>query len=114
MLKLSLGESDVLMTGDAEAPLEEYLVEKYGEQLDVEILKVGHHGSGGSSSQLFIDAVSPEYSTISAGAENRYGHPTRRVLRRLERASSTIWRTDTQGDILMEIGREGVEVKTDL
>jgi competence protein ComEC len=71
------------MTGDMEIPLEEYLMKKYGALLDVDILKVGHHGSSGSSSQSFLDLVTPKIATISAGAGNSYGHPTMRTLKRL-------------------------------
>jgi len=96
---LSLGGVDVLFTGDMEDDLEKYLIGKYGDLLDAEILKVGHHGSGGSSSQEFLDIVTPELSTISVGADNKYGHPSLRVIRRLERQNSSVWRTDRQGDI---------------
>ncbi len=94
----------VLLTGDAEAELEEYLLQTYGEQLKADILKASHHGSAGASIQEFIDMVSPKYAVFSAGANNNFGHPSLRVIRRLERAGSTIWRTDLQGDIVCEVG----------
>ena len=87
--------------------LEKYLLSTYGEQLDTDILKVGHHGSAGASHQEFVDTVSPEYSVFSAGKGNPFGHPSPRVEKRLERASSTIWRTDLQGDITAEINEDG-------
>jgi competence protein ComEC len=103
VLLLSYAETTVLLPGDAEAPLEAYLLQAYGEQLDVDILKVGHHGSAGSSAPEFLDIVSPDHAIISSGAGNSYGHPSRRVLKRLDRVSSTIWRTDQNGDILVSI-----------
>lgn len=107
VMKISVGEIDFLLTGDAEHELEEYIVATYDEQLHAEVYKASHHGSGGSSIQSLVDVVQPLHTVFSAGRENTFGHPSRRVIRRVERASSTVWRTDTQGDILMSI-TEGV------
>ena len=98
---LSYGDIDMLFTGDAEKEVEQYLVDTYGSELDVEVLKVGHHGSNTSSIDPFVAEVTPEHAVISSGKENKYGHPSPRVLKRLERAHSTIWRTDIQGDIIL-------------
>ena len=68
------------------------------EILNSEILKVGHHGSSGSSSEEFLQAVSPQKSIISVG-RNNFGHPSRRVIKKLERISSEILRTDLIGDV---------------
>ena len=101
VLLLSYGTVDVLMTGDAEQKLEEYLIEMYGDKLDVDVLKVGHHGSNTSSIDPLLAVTTPEHAVISVGVDNRYGHPSPRVLKRFERASSTIWRTDRQGTITL-------------
>lgn len=111
VLKLSFGDQDVLLTGDAEKEVEEYLVETYGDALDVEILKAGHHGSGSSSIQDFIDVTSPDAAVISAGKDNSYGHPSLRVVRRLERAGADILRTDMMGDILVDITQDSIYVR---
>lgn len=103
VMKLSYGEMDVLFTGDAEEALEQYLVYAYGDVLDVEILKMGHHGSARSSIEEFIEVVTPEEAIASAGEGNRYGHPSPRAIKRLERAGAHIWRTDTQGDIMVTL-----------
>ena len=93
-----------LFTGDMEEDLEKELVRKYcfsdSEDcpLDVDVLKVGHHGSDGSSSELFLQKVSPAKVVISVG-KNKYGHPGLRALRHLERAGAKILRTDEIGDI---------------
>ncbi len=100
---LSLGENKILFTGDAEDILEEYLIAKYGEKLDVEVLKAGHHGSASSSIEPFVQLTSPEHFVVSAGLDNRFGHPSRRVLKRVERVNSTVWRTDTMGDIKLKL-----------
>ncbi|MBI2436525.1 MAG: MBL fold metallo-hydrolase [Candidatus Magasanikbacteria bacterium] len=110
VFRLDYGENSVLMMADAEKELEIYLLETYGDQLDVDILKLGHHGSDSSSIQEFIDMVSPEQAIASSGIGNKYGHPSRRVIKRVERASSTMWRTDLQGDILLEMDNEGYEI----
>ncbi|MBT3538985.1 MBL fold metallo-hydrolase [Candidatus Parcubacteria bacterium] len=103
VFKLVYGESSILLTGDAEEHVEEYLISIYEDQLDIDVLKLGHHGSDSSSIQEFIAATSPEHAIASCGLDNKFGHPSRRVLRRLERVSSTIWRTDLQGDVLLEM-----------
>ena len=107
VFELNYAGVETLLTGDAEAELEEYLVHTYGEQIDTDILKIGHHGSGGASIQEFVDMTSPLYSAISCGLGNKFGHPSRRVTKRLERASSTIWRTDLQGDVIVIVDESG-------
>lgn len=80
VLKITYGESEVLLTGDAPKHIELYLVDQYGDSLSSEILKAGHHGSRTSSDELFVKTVTPMYGVISAGAENSYGHPHQEVL----------------------------------
>ena len=65
------------------------------------MLKVGHHGSDTSSSQAFLDAVTPEIALISCGEGNKYGHPCASTLQKLEAASADIYRTDEWGDIVL-------------
>jgi competence protein ComEC len=107
ILKSTLGK--FLFTGDMEMPLENALLEKYCHDLVVcpilaaDYLKVGHHGSKSSSGINFLKAVKPRYAVISVGpAPNQYGHPTYRVLRKLENIGATIWRTDQLNDIIIK------------
>ena len=107
LLQNSLGR--FLFTGDMEAPLEDAILQKYCAEkifpcpsLQADYLKVGHHGSESSSGVEFLKAVSARYGIVSAGVKNRYGHPSQRVLRKLERAKMQIWRTDMKGDIIIE------------
>lgn len=100
---LEYNKHTALLTADAEKELEAYLVEKYGSILDVDILKVGHHGSDTSSIQEFLGAVTPKHAIISCGLDNEYGHPTPQVMKRLEKTGALIWRTDIQGDIMATI-----------
>ncbi len=113
VMRLDYGESSVLLPGDAEEEVEEYLLSAYEHEIfDVDILKLGHHGSDSSSILEFIEAVSPEHAIASCGYENKFGHPSRRVLKRLERASSTVWRTDVQGDITTVLRLQDFEIYT--
>ncbi|MCK5211805.1 MBL fold metallo-hydrolase [Candidatus Parcubacteria bacterium] len=63
------------------------------------VLKAGHHGSDTSSSKEFLDLVKPEFAIISSGIDNSFGHPSRRVIKRLERIGASILRTDELGTI---------------
>lgn len=103
VFKLDAPAQDFLFTGDMGGELEEKLIEKYCsstcEFLNVDVLKVGHHGSDNSSSEEFLEFVSPEVSIISVG-ENSFGHPSLRVLRKLERVGSQVFRTDELGDLV--------------
>ena len=77
------GSTTFMLTGDAPAEIENYLVEVYGEVLRSDVLKLGHHGSKTSTSESFLDAVSPQYAVVSAGIGNRYGHPHQEVMARV-------------------------------
>ncbi len=110
IIKLSYGDQDVILTGDAEEDLEEYLITIYEDQLDVEILKAGHHGSKTASIEKFVSSTSPDVVVVSAGKNNKFGHPSRRVLKRFERASTTVWRTDVSGDILISVSTSTYDV----
>lgn len=99
IFQLEYGDFDALLVGDAGAPTEEALV-RMGRLQDVEVLKVGHHGSRFSSTQSFLEAVTPEVAIVSVG-ENTYGHPTKEALDRLEAVGARIVRTDRLGDIVI-------------
>lgn len=100
VVKINLGDIDMLFTGDVGTEEEEAMLAHFGEgQLDCDLLKVGHHGSNTSTGEDFLSAVSPRYAVISCGAGNSYGHPTGAVLQRLERAGVTVLRTDLLGEI---------------
>ncbi|MFH0857122.1 MAG: MBL fold metallo-hydrolase, partial [Candidatus Magasanikbacteria bacterium] len=105
VLRLDYGETSAIFMGDAEISVEEYLGETYPDSLDVDILKVGHHGSAGATGKEFLEQVTPQYAIISVGVENTYGHPSPRVLKKLERTGAKILRTDLEGDILFHINK---------
>ena len=104
VFELTYKDKEILFTGDMESDLENYLISNYGDILDTDILKVGHHGSSSGSGQNFLDIVTPEYSIISVGKNNKFGHPSLRVLKRLERVGTKILRTDLIKDITCFIG----------
>ena len=110
VLKLNYKNNSWLLTGDAEMPVEEKMLEIFNsEEFEAEVLKVGHHGSSDSTSQEFLEAVKPTWVVISVGVDNTYGHPSLRVIRRLERLGAKILRTDELGDIMMISDGENVE-----
>ena len=87
-----------LFTGDMGITAEDELVES-GARLDATVLKVGHHGSAGSTGYVFLREVMPDYAVISVGTDNSYGHPTEAALSRLRDADAQVFRTDLQGVI---------------
>ena len=99
---------DMLLMGDAGVEVEAALIEKYSFQ-SVDVLKVGHHGSKTSSSEIFIDEVNPKYSIISVGEKNRYGHPNSSVVENL--SISKVYRTDIDGNIIFKINNGKLEIK---
>jgi competence protein ComEC len=105
VFKLINSSATILFVGDLGEKGEELILQKYGDVdggylLASKILKVGHHGSGGSSSELFLQMVQPTQAIISVG-ENSFGHPSSRVLKKLKRISAQILRTDEMGDIIV-------------
>jgi competence protein ComEC len=101
VLRVQYGERSLLLTGDAEVGLESWLLEHAADRLDVDLLKVGHHGSSTSSTQEFIDAVSPRVALVSVGVANSYGHPSPEVMLRLVDAGATVLRTDQLGSLVL-------------
>jgi competence protein ComEC len=102
VLRVAFGELDILLTGDAYVEAERRVVGDVPAQL--EILKVGHHGSDTSTDSLLLARSTPEVALVSAGRGNRYGHPDPDVVARLERAGVRVWRTDQHGTVSV-VGR---------
>ena len=96
--KLTYKNNKFLFMGDAEMELEEILLN--GDfDLSANILKIGHHGSDTSSSEEFLRAVKPEFAIIEVGEDNKFSHPSLRVLKRLERMNIKAYRTELDGTI---------------
>lgn len=94
-----------LFTGDIEENAEYDLVEKYGHQLKSDVLKAPHHGSITSSTELFLSIVKPRVVVISLSMSNKYGFPAEEVVKRYEKMSCLIFRTDEQGTITYQAKR---------
>ncbi len=118
VMKLVYGDTSFLLQGDATAEVEKYLVslEKSAESrvyggLSAQVLKAGHHGSRTSTSEGYVEAVSPEYAAISDGKNNRYGHPHKETLDTLEKNHVKILRTDFLGRIIFQSDGKNITVK---
>lgn len=99
VVKASYGGFDALLTGDAGFPAESVLTETLG---PVEVLKVGHHGSAGSTGVVLLDVAAPLVAVISVGRRNRYGHPAPAVLDRLREHAIEVFRTDQGGTVTIQ------------
>ena len=97
--KLIYENTSILFTGDIEAKAEKELVKKYDKNLKSDILKVAHHGSQTSSTQDFIDKVNPKIALIGVGYKNKFDHPNKEILERLQKINCKIYRIDTMGEI---------------
>lgn len=98
-IKLTYGDSDFVFTGDAEENAENDIVGT-GIDLSAEVFRAGHHGSSTSNSDSLLSAISPEYTVISVGEGNSYGHPNAEALDRFNNYGIQIFRTDKQGTIV--------------
>ena len=97
-----------LFMGDAGVDKENDILDKYNLS-NVDVLKVGHHGSKTSSSKNFIDEINPKYGVISVGKNNRYVHPNKKVLNNLD--GSRIYRTDQDGSIMFKIKKNKLKIE---
>ena len=112
LMILSYKEIDFMFTGDASIECEEDFLNEYEQQakdgdFDVEVLKVGHHGSNTSTSEEFLNAIKPEEAVISCGKENKYKHPHDVVVERLNNVGANIRRIDESGSILFYVNETG-------
>ena len=98
-----------MFMGDASSITEKEILEKYNLP-DIDVLKVGHHGSKTSSNKEFINEINPRISIISVGKNNRYGHPNKEALDNLEK--SKIYRTDQDGSIMFKIKNKKLKIET--
>lgn len=101
-----LGNKKWLFTGDMEEEGERDLLHHYP-NLNVDVLKVGHHGSKTSSTEGFLGVIRPNVAIISAGRNNRFGHPHQEVLERLSQVQAEVYRTDLQGAIIFRFTHHG-------
>ncbi len=108
--RIDYGEISFLMTGDIGYRVEEELVARAGDDLDVDVLKVAHHGSRMSSTDPFLDAADPMVAVISVGRYNTFGHPSSSLLERLAERDIEVLRTDTHGALVFVVENNRFDV----
>ena len=111
ILKLTYNDISFLFTGDAERIAEKTVVRNFRDDLLCTILKVAHHGSTTSTSDIFLDWAQPLIAVIEVGSENRWGHPRRETLKRLEDYGCKIYRTDKDGSVQIETDGKKYKIK---
>ena len=109
VIYIEIDEYKFMFMEDAGVEKEKDILDKYNIS-NIDVLKVGHHGSKTSSSESFIDEMNPVYSIISVGKNNRYGHPNKEVLDNLK--DSKIYRTDQDGSIMFKIKNNRLKIET--
>ena len=109
IFKIVYGETSFLFTGDVEKNVENIYARKYKNFLDSDVLKAGHHGSKTSSSEVFLNYITPNYSLISAGFKNKFGHPAEEIIQRLQKYGSIIYRSDLQKAVVLR--SDGKQIK---
>jgi competence protein ComEC len=110
-LRITYGQRSLLLTGDMEKPMERSALAG-AEPLRADILKVGHHGSNTSSSDPFLDAVSPAFAVVSDGFENTFHHPHPKVLERLAAHHASVLRTDQDGLVTLRTDGRRISLET--
>lgn len=109
--RISYGSVRMMFTGDAEAQEESDILERYSVfELDCDFLKMGHHGSSTSSSEAFMNAVTPSIAAISCGKGNSYGHPHGETITLLEERNIEYHRTDELGDLVYVCDGKTIEL----
>ena len=116
---LDYGKYRFIFTGDIEAEVERELIfrEYFGslnkEEKKINILKIAHHGSKTSSSDIFLKKIKPEYCVISVGINNKYGHPDKKTLENIYKYCKNVYRTDANGSVSFKVDGKNLEIKTE-
>lgn len=112
VIKVTYMDTSFIVTGDTENENEADMAEHFGTALECNVLRVGHHGSDTSTSDRFLSFANPEIAVISVGENNSYGHPSEKVINKLERREIKILRTDIDGTISLFSDGRSIKVKT--
>ena len=112
VFKMTYKNTSVLFTGDIEKEAELDLVETYGDQLKVDILKLSHHGSHTSSTEEFLESTNPKYALISCEYANKLWHPHQEVASRLKEQGIILYRTDEAGNVVLTLDGNTVKSKS--
>lgn len=108
VLKLTFGTKKYLFTGDATSEVEKIISDKVG---NIDVLKVGHHGSAYSTTNKFLLATRPEYAIISVAQDNSYNHPSKDTLNRLNKFTKNIYLTSELGTIILTSDGDEINIK---
>ncbi len=111
VFRLDYQDHSFLFTGDAEIQAERIL-SNIDSLLQVDVVKVGHHGSSTSSIMSVVKHVSPEYAVISVGENNRYGHPSEKIVQRWVDSGAEVFRTDESGAVIINVDGDGIKLKS--
>ena len=110
VIKFTYGSNSFMFTGDAGTAVEDNILKRYpSDFLNVDVLKVGHHGSKTSSSEKWLKTLSPKYSVIMCETNNKYGHPHKQTLNKLNKIKTKVLRTDLAGTIVFETNGESIK-----
>ncbi len=109
--RLTYGATSFLLTGDSTTVTEHMMAQVSPEMLDVDVLKVGHHGSRTSTGDELLKLATPTYAVISYGQDNSYGHPHPEVMSRLQKYNVQVYETAKEGTVIFESDGKGVWVK---
>lgn len=112
VVQLAYGKNRFLFMGDAEETAEQDIL-RQGNDLECDVLKVGHHGSYTATSHEFLKGTDPVYGVISCGENNSYGHPHGEIISRLEEEDVQIYRTDRMGTIVATSDGKKVSMTTE-
>jgi competence protein ComEC len=110
VIRVKYGLHSFLLTGDLAAQGEAALLKN--NIAPCTVLKVGHHGARTSTTESFLQAVSPQFAVISAGYGNKFGHPHPETLARLEKQETVVFRTDLQGAVVFTSNGKQITVDT--
>lgn len=110
VIKFAYGSNSFMFTGDAGTAVEDNILKRYSEDfLNIDVLKVGHHGSRTSSSEKWLKTLSPQYSVIMCEKNNKYGHPHKQTLNKLSKIKTKVLRTDLLGTIVFKTNGNSIE-----
>ncbi|MBA3550717.1 hypothetical protein H0W32_00730 [Patescibacteria group bacterium] len=107
--KLEYKNTSIMLTGDAPNETEEYVMSLNPDDMKSTVLKVGHHGSRTSASDVFVRSVNPQFAVISAGVKNRYGHPHKETTDLFEKLHIPVLGTYEKGTIIMKLDGTSIE-----